>query len=39
MKNRFASFVQAMLLFLLPMSLMLVSCKNEDEDKQHTWVI
>ena len=35
MKNRFASFVQAMLLFLLPMSLMLVSCKKEDEDKQH----
>lgn len=35
MKNRFASFIQAMLAFLLPMSFVFVSCKKEDEDKLH----
>ncbi len=35
MKIRFISFVQTILVLLLPMSLVFVSCKKEDEDKQH----
>ena len=34
MKNRFTSFMNAMLVFLLPMALFFVSCEKEDEDKQ-----
>ena len=33
MKNKFASFINAMLV-LLPISLVIVSCKKEEEDKQ-----
>ena len=34
MKNRFATFMRAALVLLLPTTLALVSCKEEDEDKQ-----
>ena len=34
MKNRFATFIRAALVLLLPTTLTLVSCKEEDEDKQ-----
>ena len=33
MKNKFASFINTMLV-LLPISLVIVSCKKEEEDKQ-----